>query len=223
MYCIPSPQNGVPYLLYSRKLASMARTLGITGNIACGKTFVGQVLLELGAERYIDADALVHRLYERGQPVVAQIAAQFGSTVLAPDGSIDRKALGSIVFQHADALKQLECIVHPAVSVLLVEELATVSMHGVAIIDAVKLLEAQSGTLCQSKWLILCPEEQELARLMARNQLSEEEARTRLRAQAPIAPKLALVDEVINNGGTREETRRQVAAAFERFCAKFPS
>ncbi len=201
----------------------MPRTLGITGNIACGKTFVGRLLLELGAERYIDADSLVHRLYERGQPVAAQIAEQFGPTVLAPDGGVDRKTLGAIVFQDVDALKRLECIVHPAVAVLLVEELASVSTHGIAVIDAVKLLEGRSGEFCQSKWLILCPEEQELARLMARNRLGEEEARTRLRAQASIAPKLALVDEVIDNGGTREETRRQVSAAFERFCAKFPT
>lgn len=201
----------------------MPRTLGITGNIACGKTFVGQLLLELGAERYIDADSLVHRLYVRDQPVAAQIAVQFGPIVLAPDGSVDRKALGTIVFQDADALKRLESIVHPAVAVVLVGELATVSTHGIAVIDAVKLLEGRSGEFCQSKWLILCSEEQELARLMARNQLSEEEAWTRLRAQAPIAPKLALVDEVIDNGGTREETRRQVIAAFERFREKFSS
>jgi dephospho-CoA kinase len=201
----------------------MPRTLGITGNIACGKTFVGQLLLELGAECYIDADAQVHLLYERGQPVALQIAEQFGPEVIAADGSVDRQALGAIVFQDADALKRLECIVHPAVAVLLLDKLAAVSSHGIAVIDAVKLLEGRSGELCQSKWLILCPEEQELARLMARNQLSEGEARTRLRAQAPIAPKLALVDEVIDNGGTREETRRQVTAAFARFCEKFPS
>ena len=108
-------------------------------------------------------------------------------------------------------------------AVLLVNEIATVSEHGIAIIDAVKLLEGRSGALCQSKWLVLCPEEQELARLMARNQLSQEEAETRIRAQAPVAPKLALVDEVIDNGGGRDETRRQVIAAFERFREKFPS
>jgi dephospho-CoA kinase len=201
----------------------MPRTLGITGNIACGKTFVGQLLLKLGAERYIDADGLVHRLYEPGQPVTTQIAEEFGPTVLAADGSIDRKALGAIVFQNADALKRVECIVHPAVSVLLVDELATISAGGIAVIDAVKLLEGRSGAFCQSKWLITCPEEQELARLMARNRMSEAEARARLRAQAPVAPRLALVDEVIDNGGTRKETRRQVVAAFERFCQKFPA
>ena len=94
---------------------------------------------------------------------------------------------------------------------------------GIAIIDAVKLLEGQSGMLCQSKWLIVCPQEQELARLMARNSLSKEEALVRLRAQAPVEPKLALIDEVIDNGSTREETKRQVVAAFERFVQKNPS
>jgi dephospho-CoA kinase len=201
----------------------MARTIGITGNIACGKTSVGQVLLELGAECYIDADGLVHRLYERGQPIAVQVAQEFGSTVMAGDGSVDRKALGAVVFRDAQALRRLECIVHPAVSVLLLNELASVSETGIAIIDAVKLLEGQSGMLCQSKWLITCPQEQELARLMARNALSEEEARTRLRAQSPVEPKFALVDEIIDNGRTREETRHQVEAAFERFVQKHPA
>ncbi len=198
----------------------MARTIGITGNIACGKTFVGQVLLELGAERYIDADTLVHRLYESGQPVALKVAEEFGPGVMRDDGSVERRALGAVVFQDADALRRLECIVHPAVSVLLLDELAKVSKTGIAIIDAVKLLEGQSGMLCQSKWLIVCPQEQELTRLMARNSLSEEEAWVRLRAQSPVEPKLALVDEVIDNGNTREETRHQVAAAFERFVQK---
>ena len=199
----------------------MPRTIGITGNIACGKTFVGQLLLELGAERYIDADTLVHRLYESGQPIARKIAEEFGPSVMNSDGSVDRKALGAIVFQNAEALHRLECIVHPAVSVLLLDELAKVSEHGIAIIDAVKLLEGQSGMLCQSKWLILCSEEQELARLIARNSLSEEEAQARLRAQPPIEPKLTLVDEVIDNGNTRAETKRQVKAAFERFVQKY--
>jgi dephospho-CoA kinase len=109
----------------------MARTIGITGNIACGKTFVGQILLELGAERYIDADALVHRLYESGQPVAVRVAQEFGTMVLAGDGSVDRKALGAVVFRDVEALRRLECIVHPAVSVLLLDELATASETGI--------------------------------------------------------------------------------------------
>ena len=201
----------------------MARILGITGNIACGKTSVGQMLLELGAERYIDADAVVHTLYESGQPIAVQVAEAFGSAVMAADGSVDRKALGAVVFQDAEAMRRLEAIVHPAVGGALLQELALVSPTGIAVIDAVKLLEGGSGAFCQSKWLVICPEEQELARLMARNHLSEEEAQARLRAQPPLASKLALVDEVIDNGGSLADTRRQVVAAFDRFRERFPA
>lgn len=201
----------------------MPRVLGITGNIACGKTSVGQMLLQLGAERYIDADAVVHGLYDSGQPIALQVAEAFGPAVMALDGSVDRKALGAVVFRDAESMRRLEGIVHPAVGKAMLQELSHVSPTGVVVIDAVKLLEGSSGALCQSKWLVICPEEQQLARLMARNALSEEEARARLRAQPPIAPKLALVDEVIDNGGSLEQTRRQVVAAFERFRERFPA
>lgn len=201
----------------------MPRVLGITGNIACGKTSVGQMLLQLGAERYIDADAVVHGLYDSGQPIALQVAEAFGPAVMALDGSVDRKALGAVVFRDAESMRRLEGIVHPAVGRAMLQELSQVSLTGVVVIDAVKLLEGGSGALCQSKWLVICPEEQQLARLMARNALSEEEARARLRAQPPIAPKLALVDEVIDNGGSLEQTRRQVVAAFERFRERFPA
>ncbi len=93
----------------------MPRIIGITGNIACGKTAVGHILLELGAERYIDADAVVHRLYLSGQPIAVKVAKDFGPGVVAADGSVDRKALGAIVFQDAAAMRRLEAIVHPAV------------------------------------------------------------------------------------------------------------
>lgn len=201
----------------------MPRILGVTGNIACGKTSVGQMLLQLGAERYIDADAVVHGLYDSGQPIALQVAEAFGPAVMALDGSVDRKALGAVVFRDAESMRRLEGIVHPAVGKAMLQELSQVSLTGVVVIDAVKLLEGGSGALCQSKWLVICPEEQQLARLMARNALSEEEARARLRAQPPIAPKLALVDEVIDNGGSLEQTRRQVVAAFERFRERFPA
>ncbi|MGH2479107.1 MAG: dephospho-CoA kinase [Ktedonobacteraceae bacterium] len=201
----------------------MARILGITGNIACGKTAVGRMLLDLGVEKYIDADALVHGLYLSGQPVARELAATFGDAVMAEDGSVDRQALGSLVFQDPAALRRLEAIVHPAVGVAMLETLSAVSPTGIAVIDAVKLLEGGSGALCQSKWLIICPEEQELGRLMARNSLSEDEARARLQAQPSNELRLPLVDEVIDNGGSLTETRRQVKAAFQRFNERFPA
>lgn len=201
----------------------MPRIIGLTGNIACGKTSVGHMLLELGAERYIDADAIVHQLYERGKPIAEQVKQAFGSSVMASDGSVDRKALGAIVFHDADALKRLEKIVHPAVGMALMSEIAQVSPSGIAVLDAVKLIEGNSGTLCQSKWIIVCSEEQELSRLMARNALSEQEAWARIHAQSPVADKLPFVDEVIDNGGSLEETRQQVESAYMRFCERFPA
>ncbi|MGH2507251.1 MAG: dephospho-CoA kinase [Ktedonobacteraceae bacterium] len=201
----------------------MARILGITGNIACGKTAVGHMLLDLGIETYLDADALVHRLYLSGQPIAQALAETFGDAVMAEDGSVNRPALGALVFQDPAALRRLEAIVHPAVGVAMMEALAQVSPTGIVVIDAVKLLEGGSGALCQSKWLITCPAEQEMARLIARNHLSEAEARARLQAQPSNERRLPLVDEVIDNGGPLEETRRQVEAAFERFCSRFPA
>jgi dephospho-CoA kinase len=201
----------------------MPRIIGLTGNIACGKTAVGHLLLEMGAERYIDADAVVHRLYESGQSIARRVAEAFGAKVISTDGSVNRQKLGDIVFHDPEEMKRLERIVHPAVGEALLEELAPVSETGIAIIDAVKLLEGGSGALCQSKWLVICPQEQQLARLMTRNTMSEEEALARIRAQTPASAKLALVDEVIDNGGALAETQHQVAAAFQRFCRRFPA
>ena len=201
----------------------MPRIIGITGNIACGKTAVGQILLELGAERYIDADAVVHKLYERGQTIAVKIAEAFGPEVVAPNGDIDRKALGALVFQDAAEMRRLEAIVHPAVSKALASELAQVSASGIVVFDAVKLLEGGSGEFCQSKWLIVCPEELEYKRLVARNDLTPEEAWARIKAQPAVEKRLPLVDEVIDNSGSLLETRRQVESAYERFNNKFPA
>jgi dephospho-CoA kinase len=195
----------------------MVYVIGITGNIACGKTLVGQMLLELGAERYIDADALVHRLYEKGQPIAEKIREIFGPETLAPDGGVNRQKLGAIVFHDRSAMQQLERIVHPAVSEVVRQELSTVSERGIAVLDAVKLLEGGSSALCQRKWLIICPEEQEMARLMARNHLSRAEAQARIDAQPDTEKRRALVDEVIDNGSSIQQTREQVIAALTRF------
>ena len=201
----------------------MPRIIGITGNIACGKTMVGRMLLEMGAERYIDADAIVHKLYQSGQQIAVKVAEDFGPAVVSPNGDIDRKALGAIVFQDAEAMRRLEAIVHPAVSETLAKELAQVSPSGIVVIDAVKLLEGGSGKFCQSKWLIVCPEEQEFERLVARNSLTPEEAWARIKVQPSVEKRLSLVDELIDNSGTLVETRIQVELAYERFCNRFPA
>jgi dephospho-CoA kinase len=201
----------------------MPRIIGITGNIACGKTAIGHMLLDLGAERYIDADAVVHKLYQSGQAIAVKVAEAFGSGVVTTNGDIDRKALGDIVFRDTEAMHQLEEIVHPAVSQALANELALVSPSGIVIIDAVKLLEGGSGKFCQSKWMVICPQELEYQRLIARNNLNPEETWARIKAQSSVDERLPLVDEVIDNSGSLDDTRRQVVEAYERFCERFPA
>jgi dephospho-CoA kinase len=199
----------------------MPHCLGITGNIACGKTSVGHILLQLGAQKYIDADAIVHRLYNAGEPLAEHIGSLFGAAVLKPDGSVDRQALGAIVFRDPQAMKRLEQIVHPEVGRALLQEIAQVDDQGIVVIDAVKLLEGGSGQLCESKWMVLCPKEDEIQRLMQRNGLSQAEAEVRVAAQTDRQAQLSLVDEIIDNGGSLEETRKQVEAAFARYRTRY--
>jgi dephospho-CoA kinase len=199
----------------------MPLVIGLTGNIASGKTTVGAMLLKLGARRYIDADLLVHDLYEPGQAVYKAVVAAFGPGIVNAQGRLDRRALGAIVFDDPEALRRLEGIVHPAVHAAIAAALQTLPDDAIAIIDAVKLIEGGSARFAQSRWLVLCSPEEQLRRLITVRGFSEAEARARLQAQPPIAPKLELVDEVIDNSGSLAATRAQVEAAFTRFCARF--
>jgi dephospho-CoA kinase len=210
--------------------------IGLTGNIACGKSTVVEMLRELGAH-VVDADRVTHDLQRAGEPVYAQIVAAFGPTILAePGGPIDRKRLGAIVFADPAALRRLEQIVHPAVHArieawldslrlgakglrLEEESKSQVSslkaqVSSVAVIDAIKLLEAGWKPSCDAIWVVICPPEQQLARLVATRGMSEAEARGRIAAQPPQAAKVAQADVVIDNGGDIEDTRRQVEAAW---------
>lgn len=199
----------------------MPFTIGLTGNIASGKSTVGHMLLELGAQRYIDADLLVHQLYEPGHPIYQAVLAAFGPSILNSHGILDRKALGAIVFNDAEALRRLEGLVHPAVHAAIAAELQTLPENAIAIIDAVKLIEGGSARFTHSRWLVTCSPDEQLRRLVTLRGLTPAEAQARLQAQPPLEPKLQLVDEVIDNSSDLATTRTQVHAAFKRFCARF--
>ena len=186
--------------------------IGLTGNIACGKSTVLAQLAGYGAE-VIDADRVVHELQRPGQPVWAAIREAFGAGVLAPDGTLDRRALGAIVFADPAALARLEALTHPAVREW-IEARVAASRAAAVVIDAIKLLESGLADGCDEVWVVTCPPEQQLARLMARNGFAEEEARRRIAAQPPQAEKVARADLVLTNDGTLEELRARVAAAW---------
>lgn len=186
--------------------------IGLTGNIATGKTTVCNILQKLGAH-VIDADTLVHRLLARGQPVYRQVVAAFGPEILAESGEIDRQRLGRIVFGDPQSLHRLEAITHPAVDDMVQQEIAS-SQAEVVVVDAVKLLESGLSKRCNAVWVVTAPEEQQFERLTRRRGMGEQDARQRLRAQAPQAEKVRQAGVVIDNSGSVDETEAQVRRAW---------
>jgi len=188
--------------------------IGLTGNIACGKSTVLRELKRLGAAT-LDADQVAHRAMRRGTAVYRAVVAAFGEDILGPEGEIDRRTLGKIVFADPAALARLEAIVHPAVLAYTEEWLENVREE-VAVIDAIKLFEAGIAERCDEVWVVICPQEEQLRRLVEYRGLSREEALLRIHAQPPQEEKAARADEVIDNSGTPEETLAQVRAAWAR-------
>lgn len=197
----------------------MPSILGLTGNIASGKTTVGLMLLELGATVYVDADHVVHELYLPGQPLVVKLVEAFGPSILNAEGGVDRRVLGQMVFADTEKLRLLESIVHPAVQLALIAKMRAMPPDGIGVLDAVKLVESGYAPLCHGLWLVTCSPEIQLRRLIETRGLSEAEARLRLDAQPSLESKRELATEIIDNSGSLDDLRRQVNAAWERYLA----
>ena len=194
--------------------------LGVTGNIASGKSTVVRRLEELGATG-IDADLVYRELVGRGQPLLRRLADHFGASIIAEDGSLDRPALGKIVFSDPQKLRELDELTHPAVIDEIDRRVAAIDA-GVVVIDAVKLIESGHADHCNQVWVVTVDTDVQMTRLMNRNRLPALEARRRIEAQPPMAPKLARADRVIDNSGTLEETMAQVDAGWrEIMCIMF--
>ncbi|MCO5214873.1 MAG: dephospho-CoA kinase [Thermomicrobiales bacterium] len=187
--------------------------LGVTGNIATGKSTVVRMLGARGAH-HIDADAVYHELITPGMPLLRALVDHYGDSILADDGSLNRKALGAIVFSDPVKLAELDALTHPAV-IAESDRRAFAIDHGVVILDAVKLIESGHAEICDAVWLVTCPEEIQVQRLMARNNLDEAGARRRIAAQPPLAPKRARADLEIVNDGSLEDLEAKVAEAWE--------
>lgn len=192
--------------------------LGITGNIACGKSVVVEMLNELGAET-MDGDAMVHQMMGPGSELGPAIRERFGEGTVREDGSIDRAALGAIVFSDPQALADLEEMIHPRV---VAEKRAAMYRPGpdVLVLDAIKLFEAGIADDCDEVWVINCSRETQIERLLKRNGIDRAEAERRIDAQPPQAEKVARADVVIENDGDLEDTRAQVLAAWKRLTGQ---
>ena len=187
--------------------------IGLTGNIATGKSVVRKMLEHLGAYG-IDADALSHQVIMKGSPGYQPVVETFGKWVLAADSEIDRSRLGRIVFADVQALKQLEGIIHPHVR-LAINALVSHTPRPVVVVEAIKLLESGLAILCSSIWTVISSREIQITRLVTKRGLSEAEAILRVDAQPSQELKLKSAQVVISNDGPYEETWKQVYAAWQ--------
>lgn len=198
----------------------MTRLIGLSGGIGSGKSTVTRMLAELGATT-IDADAIVHEQQAPGQPMLAEIAAAFGDEVIAEDGSLDREALGAIVFRDETARERLGAIVHPPVIAEMMRRARAAVESGapLVVLDIPLLFEGRqsgrgSGAIMDfdETVLVWVSRKVQIERTMARDGCSAEEAERRIAAQLPIDEKRRMADHVIDNSGTIEQTRAQVVA-----------
>lgn len=186
--------------------------LGLTGNIACGKSTVLRMLGERGAAT-IDADEVYHDLIVPDAPLWHVLRERFGPLIVAPDRSIDRRALAEIVFGETPSLADLDRLTHPPVVTALRRRVAATTAS-LVVVDAVKLFESGFADDCDAVWLVTCRTDQQVERLLARNGLPRPVAEQRVAAQPPLAAKLARADVIIRNDGNIDETRNQVDQAL---------
>ncbi len=190
--------------------------IGLSGPIGCGKSTVAGWLRELGAT-VVDADVVAREVVEPGEPALDAVIATFGPALRRPDGSLDRAALGRIVFDDPEALTRLEAIVHPAVRPRVLAAIAAAEAAGApaVVIEAIKLVEGGLARFCDEVWLVTCDAGSQRARLAARG-LSSEEIERRLAAQGDIRVRLSpAATRVVDTSGTIAATRSSVEAAWQ--------
>ena len=181
--------------------------IGLTGGIASGKSTVLQHLRQAGYS-VIDADKLGHKVLEQGNPGFNKVVKCFGNEILNPDNTVNRIALGRIVFVDAEKLKQLNEISHPIIAEMIqkeFEESVSDSNGGIVFLEAALLIEANWYKICGHIWVVSLDQTVALRRLKERDNLSEAEAKLRVGAQLDQEERLAYADVVLQNEGTPEE------------------
>jgi len=188
----------------------MSIDIGLTGNIASGKSMISGILREYGAA-VLDADLVGKSvLAENVEGALEQVRAAFGDCIF--DGNqLNRHLLGNLVFGHPDLLMKLNDIMMPIMTRLVANEIAVVHRTStVVVLDAAILIEASWQNLVDEIWVVKASKDEQLKRLMTRDHLSRNEAVSRIEAQMPLAQKLAYADVVIDNTMDVEQTRKQV-------------
>ena len=192
-------------------------TIGLTGGIGSGKSAASKILAELGAPA-IDADKVGHEIYQPGTPAYRELIEAFGDRILAPDGTIDRRKLGPIVFADPAALKRLNAIVHPKMFTRMGEMVAAMRRGGETrpiVIEAAILVEANWQPLFDEIWLVTAARERVIERVERDRGLKPEQTEARIRAQLSDEERRKYATSVIRNDGTLEELRAAVTRLWQ--------
>lgn len=199
-------------------MATRLLRVALTGGIATGKSYCLARFVEAGAPT-IDADVLARQAVAPGTAGFDAVRSRFGATVMTVDGTLDREALGRVVFSDPDSRRALEAIVHPAVYAAIgrwFDSLAHGGQHRVAIADIPLLYETGHEGDFDAVIVASCSPDRQIARLIARSKLSDEDAARRIAAQLPVADKARRADYVIDTSGSFEETDAQVRDVWDR-------
>ncbi|MBA7569953.1 Dephospho-CoA kinase [subsurface metagenome] len=193
------------------------KVIGLTGGIGSGKSTVSQFLAELGAV-ILDADEIGHEAFKPDTEIWRQVVAAFGRQILTPDGNIDRKKLGNIVFSNPESLSRLNQIMHPRMYALVKAQLEGYRRQGVGVVvlEAPLLLEAGWTSLVDEVWVTTAPEATVLKRLRERTGMSQAESLTRLRSQLPSEERVRQADVVINTDCDLDELKSKVKELGQR-------
>lgn len=182
--------------------------IGLTGNIAVGKSTIRQMLQHLGAYT-VDADSMGHQAMSPGAPAYKPVIETFGKMIVGSDGRINRTALGNIVFSNPEALKKLESITHPIIRKA-IDTLISRSKQRVVVIEAIKLLEGDLKDAVDTVWVVNSTPQTQYRRLISKRKMSENDAKQRILSQTKQANKLQQANVVIQNNGNIEDTWKQV-------------
>ena len=198
------------------------RLIGLTGGIASGKSVVAARLAEHGAI-VVDADRIARDVVEPGTPALARIAEEFGGAVIASDGSLDRAALGALIFSSPEKRAALNAITHPAVAVRsheLFDAAAADDPDAIVVYDVPLLVEAGRSEEFDLIVVVNASTETRIARMMELRGMTHDEALHRINSQATDTERLAIADVVIDTNGTVDETLEQVDVLWEKLSAR---
>jgi dephospho-CoA kinase len=200
---------------------NIMKVIGLTGGIASGKSFVASVLESCGAV-IIDADLLAREVVAPGEPAYQAIVEAFGKRMVRSDGSLDRTALGRLVFADAAARKILEEITHPRIAKRAAQRIERERVRGTPVLFYMVplLIEANLASIVDEIWLVFVDRAVQLERLVTRDAIPREEALRKMSAQMPLNEKTAYADVIIDNSGLPEETAHSVKIEWKRLLAR---